>query len=502
MKDNVGRIPEIDVNGKNKKNVFMVAPPDDPVYQNSAIHIFKFLSKDIQHNTSIHPPVLSLATISAPVLNKGHKIKIFDLNIPAERDNLINALGDEKPDFVCITFTTVLFPEMLKIADLVTKHSPSSIIVGGGVHASSFPERTLKESPLDIVVIGEGDFILSEIIDGAPLEKIKGIAFKSNGKIIVNPRRDYIWDLDTLPMPAWELYDLSQYNIPKAISRKRKVGWLETSRGCPWGCTYCNKSVFGRNFRAKSAKRVIDEIKRMLDFGFEEIHIADDGFTTTLPRAEKICQKIIDENLKFPWATVNGIRADRVNLPLLKKMKQAGCYRVFYGIESGNDQILKRINKGEDLQTIRNAVAFTKQAGIEAYGFFMLGLPGDTEETMQETIKFAKSLKLDMAKVSITSPLPATPLYEEYKKKGMIKSDDWSQYNVYISPRHLYNHETLSWDKIEKYYNLFYREFYFDPSYMLRKMKNSVKNGTLRSDMSLFLSFIKSQMNIIHKKIK
>lgn len=501
MKNNMALIAKIDANGKGRKmSVFMVSPPDDPLYQSSNIHLFKFLSKDIRHNKSIHPPVMGLAAISANVVNKGHKVKIFDLNVPANKEKLAAALKDEKPDFVCITFTTVLFNEMLKIAELVTEYSPSSVMIGGGPHASSFPEITLRDAPLDIVVVGEGDFTVSEIIDGEPLEKMKGVAFKSDGKITVNPRREPIENLDTLPMPAWQIYDLSQYDIPKAVSLKRKVGWLETSRGCLWGCVYCNKSVFGRTFRPKSPCRVVEEIKRMLDLGFEELHITDDGFTTIIPRAEEICHKIIDENIKFPWATMNGIRADRVNLPLLKKMKQAGCYRVFYGVESGNNQVLKRINKGEDLQTIKNAIEMTKQAGIEAYGFFMLGLPGDTEETMKDTIRFAKSLKLDMAKVSITSPLPATPLYEECKKGGRLLSEDWSQYNLYTSPRHLYKHESLSWDTIEKYYNEFYREFYLDPSFIVRKMKSSIKNGTVGSDMSLFLSYVKSQMSTKSKK--
>lgn len=474
------------------KNVFLINPAYEVVYEQSLIHLFKFVSRG-EKDFSIYPPQLGISTIAPAVINSGHKMKIFDMNIPSKEKELVDSLKRERPDYVGITFTTPLYNEAIKILGMVRKYSKKSILIGGGPHVSSFPKKTLEVTDFDIVAIGEGDYTLAEIVNGNPLSKIKGIAYKGKGGISVNPRKNYILDLDSLPFPAWHLHEIKKYKIPQVVARKRRVGLIETSRGCPWGCVYCTKSVFGRNFRVKSPDRVIAEIKYMLSLGFEELHIADDTFTTLLPRAEEICNKIIDNNLKFPWATINGIRADRVSLRLLKKMKKAGCYRVYFGIETGNDEIMKCINKGENLETIRSAVRMAKKAGLEVYGFFMIGLPGDTEETMQQTINFAKELKLDMAKVSITSPLPSTPLYDEYKKKGLLKSEDWSSFNVYSVPRNLYTHENLEWNVIEYYYNKFYHSFYMNPEYVVRRFFNSLKNHTLLSDLSVFLNYIKNK---------
>jgi anaerobic magnesium-protoporphyrin IX monomethyl ester cyclase len=475
---------------KPGKTVFLANPPYDAIYEKSIIHLFKFVSNN-KGDRSLYPPQLGLSTIAPAVVNSGHNVRIFDLNIPSNGQKFAAALETEKPDYVGITFTTPLYNEALKILESVKKHSPGSITIGGGPHTSAFPEKTIRLTKFDIVVMGEGDYTLSEIVNGKPLERIKGIAYKKKGRVFVNPRKEFIHDLDALPFPAWQLFDVNKYNIPKAVATRNKVGPIETSRGCPWGCVYCTKSVFGRNFRVKSPDRVIEEIKYMLEQGFEEIHIADDGFTTQIERAEAICDKIIDSGLKFPWATITGIRADRVTLELLKKMKKAGCYRVYYGIETGNEDIMKRINKGETLEAITNAVKMSKRAGLEVYGFFMIGLPGETEETMQQTIDFAKELRLDMAKISITSPLPSTPLYEEYLAKGLIKSDDWSSFNVYSIPENLYDHENLEWYVIENYYKKFYYSFYLNPGFMIRRVAHSIRNRTLISDLSVFINFLK-----------
>jgi anaerobic magnesium-protoporphyrin IX monomethyl ester cyclase len=472
-----------------KKKVFLINPPYRSVYEKSIIHLFKFVSEG-RKDRSIYPPHLSLATISPLVLESGHGVEIFDLNIPSAGPRLEHRLSSGKPDYVGITFTTPLFNEAIQVLKMVRRLCPKAVIIGGGPHASAFPEKTLELTDFNIAIVGEGDFTLAEIVNGMQLEDVKGIAYKRDGKVFLNPKKEPIWDLDTLPFPAWHLYDLEKYDVPKVVSRNPKVGLIETSRGCPWGCVYCTKCVFGRNFRTKTTERVIQEIKRMLELGFQEFHIADDTFTTNIERAEEICDRIVEEGLKFTWETVNGIRADRVTPRLLRKMRKAGCYRVTFGIETGNEDVMKRINKGESLDTIRNAVNMAKKAGLEVYGSFMMGLPGETEQTMQQTIDFAKELNLDMAKVSITSPLPSTPLYEEYRRKGLIKSEHWSSYNVYSTPRSLYTHETLSWDTIERYYKKFYSSYYMNPGYIIRKSKHSVRNHTVPSDISMFVSYM------------
>lgn len=455
------------------KKILLINPNQRSLYEPVKIRV-----------AAIYSPVLSLATIGASSLKEGHQVQIFDMNLP-ENDfrKLRSQVKKFDPDYAGITFTTPLFPQMIKIAQLVKKVKPSCLLIGGGAHASSFPEETIKDSPLDLVVVGEGDFTLPEILSGKDWEDIEGICFRKNGEIRQKKRKEFINDLDLLPLPAWHLYNLSRYQSPSVLSRTSPAGWLETSRGCVYGCVYCNKSVFGRTFRTKSARRVVEEIAFMLKTGFKEIHLADDCFTTDMKRAEDVCNLIIKKKMNFPWATVTGIRVDRVNLELLRKMKRAGCYRVYYGIESGSQRILDNIKKGTNLRQIRNAVKWAKKAGLETFGFFMIALPGEEIEDIEKTIKFATSLDLDVAKMSITTPLPATPLYNELKEKGLIKARDWGQFNLYLPSSQIYDHPTLNWKTVDQYYSLFYRRFFFNPRFLVKRFISAVRHGTLMADI-------------------
>lgn len=437
---------------------------------------------------AIYSPSLALATLAGSCLKAKCKAKIFDMNLPENNEKeLSRILKTFSPSFVGITFTTPLFSEMVRVAQISRKKLPGCFILGGGAHASSFPEQTLRESPLDLVVIGEGDFTLPEILSRKSWKKIDGVCFKQKGEIKKTKPRKLISDLDVLPYPAWQLYNLARYQTTPLLATNNPVGWIETSRGCIYGCVYCNKSVFGRTFRVKSAQRIINEIKYMLNIGFKEIHIADDNFSSDMRRAEEVCDLIIKNKLRFPWATVTGIRVDKVSLELLQKMKKAGCYRVYFGIESGSQKVLNMIRKGINLRQIHQAVKWAKKVGLETFGFFMIALPGETVSDIKKTIKLAINLELDMAKMSITVPLPATPLYNELKRQGKIKTKNWSQYNLYLPASAVYDHPTLDWKTVEKYYSLFYRKFYFNPKFLLKRFLFAVKKKTLISDIKMAL---------------
>lgn len=437
-----------------------------------------------------YSPVLSLATIAAPLLEKGYNVRIIDLNIAQdpEKEAILSELKKHSPHYVGITFTTPLYDEMFKISQWVKEFDKNIKIIGGGMHVSSFPEDTLLNTSLDIVVIGEGDFALLEILESEDLSLVNGVCYKNeNGDIIRNPVRGYIQDLDILPFPAWKLFGIEKYRTTDLLARKNPVGWLETSRGCIYGCVYCSKNVHGRTFRTKSAQRVLSEIEFMLESGFQEIHIADDCFNTDMDRAKEICRLIIKKGLIFPWATVTGIRVDRIDKELLLLMKEAGCYRLYYGIESGDPGVLKKIKKGITPEQVEFAVKAAKEAGLEVVGFFMIGLPGETIESMEKTIDFACRLDLDMAKMSITIPLPATPLYNEWLSKGLIKKTAWREFNLYTTSEELFDHPDLTWEQIKRYYKKFYHDFYWRPSFILHRLYQSFKRGTILSDVKHLL---------------
>ncbi|MBS3139317.1 radical SAM protein [Candidatus Woesearchaeota archaeon] len=433
-------------------------------------------------------PYISTAALGAALLQDSNAVKILDLSVYKEKhlEVLKRTLVEFSPEFVGVTFTTPLYAEALTIAEEVKKHDGKIIIIAGGVHASALPEETLKESKFDIIVMGEGDRTIVEIANTADLSKVEGICYRaSTGRLLRNKPRELVKDLDELPYPAWHLYDLNKYHASYLTSRKNPVGAIETSRGCVFGCTYCNKDIFGRRFRFKSPARVVDEMEYMLKCGFREIHIWDDNFVTNIARAKEICRLLIQRKFKAPWCLACGIRVDCVDEEFLQMAKKAGCYSVYFGVETGNEEIHKRINKGIHIPQIIKAFEMAKKTGLETIGFFMFGLPGETEKTMWETINLAKKLEPDYAKVTILVPFPSTPIYAEMEAKGQIKTKDWSKYNFHTASR-VYEHENLSWETLERYYDLFYREFYFRPSYVVQRLGKGIASGRIFLDSLIF----------------
>jgi len=446
--------------------------------------IIPSFNKIIYENTKIRAgridsPTLAMPVIAANLVKHCHEVKILDLNLYADYAVLEKAVHDFRPEYAGISFVTPLYNEMKKISKTIKEINQDIEVVIGGPHVSSSPEESLRDSAADVAVVGEGDFTILEIVGKKDYSAIKGIAYKKNASVIVNPARELIKDLDILPFPAWHLCDLKRYSTSKLMAKKSPAGWIETSRGCPFKCSYCNKSVFGSTFRVKSPKRVVDEIEYMLACGFKEIHIVDDMFTTNVKRVKSICDEILARKLKFPWATVTGIRVDRGDQEMFDKLKQAGCYRVYVGVESGNQDILDLIGKNITIKQIKDTIAMIGKAKLEICGFFMLALPGDTEKTMQDTIDMACDLDLDFAKATITTPLPQTKLFEDLKKGNRIKTMDWSKYNLYLPVNELYDHPNLDWKTIEKYFDKFYWRFYFRPSYIIKTFFRAIKRGAL-----------------------
>ena len=365
-------------------------------------------------------PVLSLATIIPKVKQGGHEVQVIDLcyedfNLPLIRDRI----NTWKPDVVGITGTTPLFSQICEIANAVKQISSSIITVGGGAHCSAVPELALEEAGFDYVCYGEGDFTLAQIVNGVDPARILGIARRDGtGKIVKNPPNTWVKDLDDLPYPSWDEFNLTQYERywSRLIARRKPVAFFETTRGCVFSCNYCgSKNTVGRGFRKKSVARVIDELKYSKRHGFREFYIVDDIFTTDVPRVKEICEEIIRADLDITWCCANGIRVDAGDQEMFTLMQRAGCYKVAFGFESGDDRVLKDFGKGgrATVEAARDTVAMVRKAGIDVFGFFMVGLLQDTEESMAKTIDLGRELQTDILKISIAVPFPGTPMYAE-----------------------------------------------------------------------------------------
>jgi anaerobic magnesium-protoporphyrin IX monomethyl ester cyclase len=426
-------------------------------------------------------PPLNLALLGAQLKLAGHRVVALDMEAEPEAD-VAALLRRVQPDLVGITFRTPLFPQAKALALQVRAQCPAAMIVAGGVHASTRPQACLDRAPFDVVVRGEGDHTIVELAQGLPFESIQGISWRGGE----TPARPLIADLDTLPFPAWELFDLSLYQTPSLVAREVPVADLESSRGCRAQCIYCTKGVFGSAYRTKSPLRMVDEIEHAKAHGFKAFNFVDDSFTTVTSRAIAVCQELLRRELRMPWTCTNGLRVGNVNEEFFRLARKSGCWLVAFGFESGSDEVLKRIKKGATVAQARRAVVWARKYDFTILGYFMVGLPGETGATIRETAEFAASLDVDFAKFSITMPLPGTPLYTSWS--AQIKDQEQTDFSIHRSGGRFYTHPDFSWAELEDHTRRAYRTFYGRPTYVAKRLARSLRSGQFVRDTHYALS--------------
>jgi len=431
-------------------------------------HLKPYESNFMKHFSLKYPP-LNLAILAA----QAEDVKILDLSIYKNpREMLIKILEKESFDFIGITVVTPFMDEVSELVEIIREHSHSKIILGGS-HITALPQESLIESKADITCIGEGETTLKEIISGKPLNNVKGVGYFGKDKFILNPSREFINNLDKLEFPRWDLIGTEKYHT--LFSKRNPTGIIETSRGCPYNCIFCHKQTFGRIYRTKTPKRVVDDMEHAIKFGFKEIHIIDDAFSVEKKRVLGICKEIIERDLDIPWSLPCGIRVDQADQELFDALHSAGCHMVAFGVESGSDRILKEIDKGIKRKQIVNAFKFARKAGIETLiALLMVGLPGETTKDIKATMELAKELDPDITKVSVTIPYPGTILYERYKNENILaKKFSWSSYRMH-SPEKIYEHEILNWEEIRRGYDGVLRSVYLNPVHYTCRFKKII----------------------------
>jgi len=441
-----------------------------------------------------HLPPLGIAYIAGYLESKGLKVGLIDapaLNYTI--DDILEQVEKQKPAMIGISSITSTFHRAVLLAKKIKEKHPEIPIVLGGQHATIMKEKIHKENDcFDIVVYGEGETTTYEIVKinkegnlkSEYLKKVKGILFNDKNKIIITEPRPPIEDLDSLPYPARHLLPIKKY-VPLPNQYKRKpVVHMIMIRGCPFSCSFCSASaVFGKKIRYPSPERAVEEIKHVIGkYGAKEISFWDDMITVNKEWLDRFCSLIIQNKLDIVWSCY--ARVDSVNLEMLKKMRQAGCWNIFYGIEAGDQQLLNNINKGITLEQSKNAVAWAKEACIEVRGSFMLCLPGETPELAKKTIAFAEELNPDYAQFSLTTPYPGTKLYEEAEKYGRLTTD-FKEYHGWSAVFIPYGYKSK--EEALKIYKEAFRSFYMRPKYVLGRI---IKINSI-SDIKRYLNGFK-----------
>lgn len=424
-------------------------------------------------NLFYNSPPLGLAYLAAVLEREGSSVAIIDAAV--ERLSLEEVslrVWDFTPDWIGITSTTNLFDSAIKVAQKLKSVRGNIPVVLGGPHVSINPAEAIRFGCFDVGVIGEGEITVLELNrafqESGNLDKIPGLVFQKDGKIIMTAPRETIRDLDTLPFPARHLLPLhlyrpqpnDQYVLPKMT--------MIAGRGCPYQCIFCDKSVFDNTYRSFSPGYIVSEMEHLVKvYGARDIAFLDSIFTITAERVEAIVEEIRRRKLNVHWTCT--ARANIVTEQLLKRMKDAGCWRIRLGIESGNDNVLAFIRKAITTRQVRNAATWAHQSGIQTKGFFMIGHLVDTRETIEETIRFALSLPLKDITVQINTPMIRTPQRQMCEQYGRFVTKDEDKFN-YWEPVFVPN--GLSEEYLREAYARFYRSFYCRPVIWWRHLRH------------------------------
>ena len=446
--------------------VALVYPPYGAVRNEPGI-------KTVKENYGIFPS-LSLLYVAGILEQAGCEVLFIDahaedLTLEATVARL-NAFG---PSFIGYTLTTYLFFQSMDWIKAIRAAVDVPVIVGG-VHLSIYPRETLTYDAIDYAVTNEAEIALPELLGAlvrsGDLSQVRGVAFKQpGGQVVVTPKAADC-DVDDSPFPARQLIDNSIYY--SFISQYKNFSCFITSRGCPYKCIFCEQG--SKPFRARSPKNVVDELEVCYkEFGIRELDFFDSSFTIRKDRVIAICDEIQRRKLDIVWAART--RVDCITDDVLSAMRRGGCNRIYYGIESGNREILQTLKKSTSLEMYRDVVTRTKAHGINTFGYFMVGNPHETEASIRQTIRLALDLDLDYAQFSKVTPMPATEMYTLLLKE--TGRDYWREHILSGSdediPRPMCD---MSDEEIQRWCRLAYLRFYYRPKYMMRAVKR-LKSG-------------------------
>lgn len=383
-------------------------------------------------------PPLGIGYVASALRENKISVEIIDCTFLLDIDEAVKRVLEATPDVVGIYSMYTMKENSLTLGKRLHQHC--DLLVAGGPQPSSSPEDFLDV--FDIVVIGEGEQTMTELVSGAPIQSVKGLAFKEEGgkfsrlrgEVRLTQPRGLIEDLDSIPYPARDLYDNENY-IKYYSWRGKPATSIMSTRGCVFNCDFCSQPIYGETFRERSTESILGEIEEALGLGYERVVFQDDCFTLRKDTVLRFCKQVIDRGLKFDWECLS--RVDSLDEETARAMKMAGCGRVFFGLESGSDKILGIMNKHTNKDQAVKAIETAKSAGIDTGAFFIIGYPGETDETLLETVNFAGALNLDYLSFNFPYPIPGTGLYEKLKDGLSEKEGNKLVFKSHISENKL-----------------------------------------------------------------
>ena len=462
--------------------------------------------KDISRVTNIMPP-LGLASMAAYLAQRDMGAEIIDCYAHPDSDRIIvDHLRAEKPAFIGFSCTTSSFLDGIRIAEIARKALPGIQTVFGGPHVSALKEKLFTDFPaMDYSVVGEGEETLANLMrnGGEAPGEVKGLIYRESkdGAVCFTGRPDKGLELDTLPFPAYEKllgfpksYLLPIFNYPTVPNTS-----CISSRGCPYACSYCDRSVFNRTFRFNSAEYLYAHLRYLRErFGIRHINFYDDQFTFNKKRIEDFTELI----LKYPLGmTFNcAVRAEHIDAPLLQKMKRAGCWMMSLGIETGDEKLLAQHRQNADLDHLAQKIRMIKAAGIRTKGLLMMGLPGETEESIRRSKAYVFSLPIDDFNLAKFTPFPGSPIYENIRDLGEF-DEKWEAMDCM---NFLFVPKGMNRERLEELFQDFYRSHFQRPKvlwgYVTMLWRSPHSWLRFLKGMTSFLRYIRVNRRIMEEK--
>jgi len=435
-------------------------------------------------------PPLGISYIASTLERAGHLVRILDViaqNLIV--DEIHQYIRQFKPNLTGVTTMTPTLFGALESARIAKEEG--SITVLGGPQLTIYPKETLSYPYVDYGINGEGEYVVLELIkvlqERADPGNIKGLIYKKNNDVWVNDPV-IVDDIDSLPFPAYHLLPMARYN---SIIGLYPVSTMISSRGCPYKCSFCFKQPSDKRFRCRSPNSVVDQMEYLVKkYKVKEIMFYDDVMTLRRSHIVGICEEILSRGLKVKWETPS--RIEHIDRGLLELMHRAGCIRLRYGIESGDEETLGLMNKKIDLKHAEEVFKWTKDAGIETFAYFMIGYAHETETTIQKTIDFALKLNPDLAMFTVATALPHTPLYNLARDERLITTDYWREFTLGNKKG---QRMPYFFRDSERWIKKAYRRFYLRPMYILRKLSKIRSWDTVKKHLQAFMGIFMFEMS-------